>query len=174
MEITKRENLYKGYYQLDKLYLQEEGSTEIFDREQFIVPNSVGIIVEKVATSTIIMVEQFRVGPEQKILEIVAGKREFTDGDPGETAIREVMEETGYAVKSLKEIARFYPSPGPLSEEMILYWAEAGEKVAAGGGLESENENIRVIEIPKVEFLEIALHDAKSIIAQQWLKLQAK
>ena len=119
----------------------------------------------------IILVKQFRIGPEKELLEIVAGKIEGDDKDPVRTAVREVLEETGYRVNSLKHIYGFHPCPGPVSEYMELYYAECNEKVSAGGGLDSENESIEIIEMAPNEFVESSFHDAKSIIGQQWFKL---
>lgn len=169
MQIEKKEKVFSGFYQLNRLTLRSNNTGESFQREQFKTPNSVGVLVHNLRHDTIILVQQFRVGPEKELLEIVAGKME--NEDIGETAQREVLEETGYRVDSLELIHEFHPCPGPVTEHMSLFYAQVNEKLQMGGGLAIENEEIKVVELSCEEFYNTVFYDAKSIIAQQWLKL---
>lgn len=171
MEIIKRETAFRGYYQLDQLSVKSNITNHVVDREQFICPNSVGVLVINTSAQEVILVKQFRIGPEKELLEIVAGKIEGKDLDPKRTVYREVLEETGYEVDNLKHLFEFYTSPGPVTEIMNLYLAEVSNQVAAGGGLASENEEIKIIKMPLEEFKTYSFNDAKTIIAQQWVKL---
>ena len=173
MEIVRKENRYNGFYQLNKVSLKLNNSDEVFEREQFRIPNSVGILVHNTLKDTIILVKQFRVGPEKELEEIVAGKLEAKDGKKEVAAKREVLEETGYKVKSMKLLKEFYTCPGPVTEKMSLFYAQVSEQIEAGGGLESENEEITIIERKLEDFLTYEYTDAKTIIAQQWLQLKS-
>ena len=62
-------------------------------------------------------------------------------------------------------------SPGGSSEKIHLFYAVAGEKIEEGGGLESENEEIDIIEMSLSEFKNFKSDDAKTIIGQMWYKL---
>ncbi|MEQ8624370.1 MAG: NUDIX hydrolase [Vicingaceae bacterium] len=172
MKIVGKENKYNGFYQLNRISLKLDNSEEIFEREQFKIPNSVGILVHNISQETIVLVKQFRVGPEKDLEEIVAGKLEDKDGNKALAAKREVLEETGYEVNSLEFLNEFYTCPGPVTEKMSLFYARVSQQVETGGGLVSENEEITIIERKISDFLSHEFTDAKTIIAQQWLKLK--
>jgi len=171
MKIVNKEVLYKGFYQLNKLFLKNSNNGEMFDREQFQTPNSIGVLLHDKKNSKIVLVEQFRIGPEKKLLEIVAGKVENDDVNLEQTASREVMEECGFEIEQIQLIHRFYTGPGQVTEQMSLYYAVVGERVFEGGGLADENEEIEVKFMGEDEFIKAKFTDAKTIIAQQWFQL---
>ncbi|KAA3651277.1 MAG: NUDIX hydrolase [Bacteroidetes bacterium] len=172
MEIKKRENIYKGYYQLDRLILKSKLTNREVDREQFITPDSVGVLIFNTLKNEVVLVKQFRVGPEKELLEIVAGKVEGKDQDLIRTVHREVLEETGYKIDQLTHLFEFYTTPGPVTEIMNLYYAEVSEQVESGGGLATENEEIEIIHLALEQFLNYPFKDAKTIMAQLWMKLK--
>lgn len=45
MRIIKKESIFKGHYQLNKVFLKSDKSNEITEREQFVTPNSIGVLV---------------------------------------------------------------------------------------------------------------------------------
>lgn len=70
----------------------------------------------------VMVVEQYRYGIEQFLLELPAGKKEPND-DPLITAQRELLEETGITASNWEYFGVFYPSPAYLSEVIHLYVA---------------------------------------------------
>ena len=170
MKIVGKKNVFDGHYRLNLIQLSSKKG-EDFEREQFETPDSVGILVHDVERKKVILVNQFRVGPEKLLLEIVAGKVENKDDDLEATAKREVLEEVGFEVKSLKKLYRFHPAPGPVSEEMTLFYATVGKRKSSGGGLADEHEEIEVIEMNEEDFINQEFNDAKTLIAQQWFAL---
>lgn len=168
MEILKKKIVFDGHYRLQVVDIKTRAG-KIIQREQFQTPNSIAVLVHNPSRKKVILVEQFRLGPEKPLTEIVAGKIEEKDDDIEETARREVLEEVGYRVDQLEKIHAFYPTPGPITEYMTLFYAQVSQKVAQGGGLASENEEIEVIEMSEAEFLAFDFFDAKSLIAQKWL-----
>lgn len=170
MKIEKRECIYKGFYTLNRLHLRDNNN-DSFQREQFVIPNSIGALVHDIKRDKVILVRQFRIGPQKDLLEIVAGKIEGPEKDPQSTAKREIGEETGYQVDKLHHLFSFHPCPGPVSECMELYYAEVSSKISAGGGLAAEHEDIQVVEMDVEDFIKTTFNDAKTIIAQQWMAL---
>ncbi len=127
-----------------------------------------------------LLIEQLRVptlsiNPSGTILEILAGMI-----DPGEkgarSAVREALEETGYAVKrgSVKFLFKFFSSPGIMTETISLYHAEVdkNKKESQGGGLATEGEDIVLHWVSRSEVAKILANgeiiDGKTIIAIQW------
>jgi len=70
-----------------------------------------------------VFVRQFRKAIEQELLEIVAGTRESGE-TPEACAQREIREETGYAVKTLKPLGSIFTAAGFCSERLFLFYAE--------------------------------------------------
>jgi nudix-type nucleoside diphosphatase (YffH/AdpP family) len=109
------------------------------------------------------------------MIEACAGL--LDEDDPETCIIRETEEETGYRVQSVKKIMEAYMSPGALTEILHLFIGEydPSMKVSEGGGLDNEQEEIDVIEIPfeqayvMIEAGEIK--DAKTIMLLQYAKL---
>jgi len=127
----------------------------------------------------IVLVEQFRFPAYEKgdgwMIEVVAGI--LGKGEKPEEAVRrEVLEETGYRVCELTHISSFYLSPGGSSERIFLYYAEVNDsdKVAGGGGVETEHEDIRILEYSLPEIWRAwqagEIKDAKTIIALMWFR----
>jgi ADP-ribose pyrophosphatase len=172
MKITKREKVFDGYYSLQKITIKSDISGKVAEREQFITPNSVAVLVHDTKAEEIILVKQFRIGPEKELIEIVAGKIEGKDKDLERTVHREVLEEVGYKIDSLTHWYEFYTTPGPVTECMNLYYAQVSEQIESGGGLDSENEEIEILRMQVQDFLKTSFNDAKTLIAQQRLKLE--
>jgi nudix-type nucleoside diphosphatase (YffH/AdpP family) len=87
-------------------------------------------------------------GGPPELLEAPAGMVEDEDGE--ETAAREAMEECGVRLGRLELVGSPFSCPGISSERVDLFLAAyaEGDRVAAGGGVETENENITVQEVP--------------------------
>ena len=105
---------------------------------------------------------QPRVGPlysgfEPHLVEAAAGLI-----DPGETAaaaaMREAGEELGVQLGRVEPVAAAWSMPGVSSERMHLFLApySAAHRLAAGGGLASEGEEIEVLELPLKTLVEQA------------------
>lgn len=113
--------------------------------------------------------------PQVWLLETVAGTLSDPNMSP-ETCLRtEILDEAGYTVTQVKEIGRYYASPGGSSEMIYLYYAEVSNLQRTpdkGGG--DRTEDIDVITIPVEEFFQRLdkreFLDAKIIIAGYWLR----
>lgn len=67
-------------------------------------------------------VRQYRLGPQQMLLELPAGVLE-TGEPPEEGASREIREEIGQAAGQLTPLGDFYLAPGYASEHMYVFLA---------------------------------------------------
>ncbi len=168
MKIKQEETIYEGFYTFKKLQIEQNGQT--FEREQFESGDGAAALVYDTGKQKFILVKQFRYPVKRELLEIVAGVLE--DNDPEKTIRKEIKEETGYAVDRLEHIHDIYTSPGACTEKIYLYYAEVSRKKAEGGGLDEENENVKIVALSKEELLAKEFYDAKTIIAVQWLVAQ--
>ena len=111
--------------------------------------NAVVILAE--AEGRVILVDQPRVAPDCRCIELPAGL--VGDEDPNATiegtAVKELEEETGYTADRVERLGEFYSSPGMLAEAFTLVRARGVRKIGEGGG--DENEDINVHLVPRSE-----------------------
>jgi ADP-ribose pyrophosphatase len=74
-----------------------------------------------------VLVRQYRKAVEQALLEVVAGGLDEGE-DPDSAARREMEEESGYEVVSLKKIGVIVPCPGYSEEHLHLYYARLSQE----------------------------------------------
>ena len=178
----KEESLFNEFFEVHRSLLQFERfdgslSPEV-TRYSFTKWDAVGILVYHTVREAYILVSQMRYPPTHHgidpwLTEIVAGGI-----SPGEeekaAAFREVVEEIGYEPVTIERVMQFYVSPGIMSERITLFYAEVDEssRLHDGGGLLHEDEDIRLVWLPKSQVLEwIAqqpVGDAKTIAALLW------
>ncbi|TWT83537.1 ADP-ribose pyrophosphatase [Planctomycetes bacterium CA13] len=87
------------------------------------------VILPLIDNDTVVMIENHRPTVGETLLELPAGTRE-PDEAVEVTAVRELIEETGYRAESLTLLHEFYSAPGICDERMFLYVAKgltAGE-----------------------------------------------
>lgn len=143
--------------------------------------DAVAVLPYDPARRVALMVRQFRTpvflrGEEGTLLGAPAGRLDETD--PGECARREAMEETGVLLETLDAVSYVWSMPGVSTERMSLFLAEYGEgdRMAEGGGLADEHENIAVEEIPLAQLAAMAddgaLSDLKTLVLVQTLRLR--
>jgi nudix-type nucleoside diphosphatase (YffH/AdpP family) len=107
-------------------------------------------------------------------LEVPAGL--VDSGDAAQCVRREAMEEAGLALRAVQPVASVFPMPGVSTEKIALFLAEyqAADRVAAGGGLAAENEEIEVVEMALRDIAAMAdsgqLNDLKTFALVQTLR----
>ena len=177
IKIKQTDLLSDNWYILNKVtfdFLRKDGKWVTQKREVYDRGNGAGILLYNLEQKTIIITRQFRLpaylnGNETgMMIEVCAG---MLDQDhPEQCIIREAEEETGYRVKSVQKIMETYMSPGAITEILHLFIGEydASMKVHEGGGLEHEQEEIEVIEMPFEDAYKMIatgeIKDAKTII----------
>nr|WP_295929705.1 GDP-mannose pyrophosphatase NudK [uncultured Dyadobacter sp.] len=184
VKIESEEVLSDNWYTLRKYtfdYQRTDGSWERQSREAYDRGNGATILLYNAEKQTVILTRQFRLptytnGNDSGIMiEACAG---LLDKDnPEECIRRETEEETGYQVKSVRKIFEAYMSPGSVTEILYFFVAEYSDdmKVSDGGGCETEQENIEVMEIPFQQATEMVangeINDAKTIMLIQYAQL---
>ena len=91
-------------------------------REIVTHPGSV-VVLPVFPDGRILMIRQYRHSVRQFLWELVAGSK-----DPGESfltgAHRELLEETGYTARRMLKLLDLFPTPGFVSENMVIFLAE--------------------------------------------------
>lgn len=184
VKIESEEVLSDNWYTLRKYtfdYQRTDGSWERQSREAYDRGNGATILLYNNEKQTVILTRQFRLPTYTNgnatgiMIEACAG---LLDKDnPEECIRRETEEETGYQVKSVRKIFEAYMSPGSVTEILYFFVAEYTDdmKVSDGGGCETEQENIEVMEIPFQQATDMVvngeINDAKTIMLIQYAQL---
>ncbi len=182
--ILKTEILSNNWYTLKKITFEGKkpnGETLVQSREAYDRGNGATILLFNKELQTVILTSQFRLptyingNEDGYLIECCAG---LLDKDNAEDCIkRETEEETGYKVSSVTKIFDAYMSPGSVTEILYFFTAEYSKnmKVGDGGGVEEENENIEVLELPfNTAYNMITtgeIRDGKTIMLLQYAKL---
>jgi ADP-ribose pyrophosphatase len=111
------------------------------------------------------LIRSRRLTVDKWLIEVPAGTREAEE-TPEETALRELVEETGYRPGRLEELLAYYPSPGVLSE---LMWVYVAHDLIRGEPAREANEEIDNLVVSWDEVLAMIdrgeIEDGKTLIA---------
>lgn len=181
---VKSEVLSDNWYTLRKItydYLKNDGTWQMQSREAYDRGNGAAMLLYNCEHKTVILIKQFRMptfvngNADGMLIEACAG---LLDNDNPEDCIkRETEEETGYKISHVKKIFEAYMSPGSVTELLHMFVAEYSStmKVNEGGGIDHEQENIEVLEIPFNKAMSMIdrgeIKDGKTIMLLQYLKI---
>jgi nudix-type nucleoside diphosphatase (YffH/AdpP family) len=183
VEILAHRRVFDGFFKIEETELRYErfdgAMTPPVKRLVFERGDSVAAMMYHRGQNKLLFLNQFRFPTYQKgpgwMTEVVAGMQEH--GEPADEALkREIREESGYEVTSLEPIATFYVSPGGSSERIALFYVEvtSANKIATGGGLAEENEDIETVAYSPEELAQAvadgAIQDAKTLIGILWFQ----
>ena len=165
-------------FELD--YTDSQGEKHRLEREVYHRTPAACILLYDPKRETVVLVRQFRlpaqlIGEPAWMIEVPAG---LLDGDHPDAAIRrEAMDETGFRVRDVRFLFKALTSPGSITEIIHFFAAviDTSDRVATGGGLAEEHEDIEVLEVRLSEALAMIesgdIYDAKTIMLLQWAVL---
>lgn len=161
-KITSSETLFHGrVFDVRREQVKEPNGVEA--TREFVVHNGSVVVLPVFDDGRILLICQYRHPVGGYLWELVAGRME-----PGEHPLpgakRELLEETGYSARSWQQILDVFPTPGFVSERMVVYVAR---DLRAGTAHPEEDERItaRAFSPRDVEewIRDGKLRDAKSI-----------
>lgn len=185
IKLLKTEILSDNWYKLQKITFQftkKDGTVITQNREAYDRGNGATILLYNQAQKTVILTRQFRLptyingNATGMMIEACAGL--LDQENPEDCIKRETEEETGYQIKDVQKVFEAYMSPGSVTEILYFFIAAYTKdmKVSEGGGVDHEEENIEVLEIPFDQAMNMVnlgeIKDAKTIMLLQYLKLQ--
>lgn len=138
---------FRGRY----LSLLERDRWEFVSRSN---ASAVVVLIPLTDRNELVLVEQFRRPVSDRVIELPAGLV-GDHADPDESilgaAARELEEETGFRAARLEHIMTC-PSSAGMSDEMVSFVKATGlERVGPGGGDESEEIEVHVIPLERVD-----------------------
>jgi len=186
VKILNTELLSDNWYKLDKItfeFINKDGNKEVHKREVYDRGNGATVLLYNTEKGKIILTKQFRLpsylngNKDGLLIETCAGL--LDEDNPLECIKKEAIEETGYKINNVKKIFETYMSPGAVTEIIHFFIAEYNEKmkVSEGGGLDTEQEQIEVLEFNFDEAYKMIatgeIKDAKTIMLLQYAKINA-
>lgn len=184
IKIKEKEILSQGWSTLQKItyeYKTDSHEWQKQTREAYDRGNGITVLLYNTTQSSVILTKQFRIptylngNDTGMMIETCAGKLE--DENPEAGMIREIEEETGYRISNITKVFEAYMSPGSVTELLHFFIApyDKSMRVSQGGGLDSEQENIEVLEMSFKEALEMIktgdIKDAKTIMLLQYARI---
>lgn len=180
VRIQNVEVLSDDWYVLKKTtfdFLRSSGEWQTQSRETYDRGNGATLLLYNLKQQSVILTRQFRFPAyvnghdEGFLIETAAGL--LDQASPEERIKKEVEEETGYRVNQVSKVFEAYMSPGSVTEKLYFFVAEydASSKMNLGGGVETEGEDIEVLEFPIQTCMEMIqageIKDGKTIMLLQ-------
>ncbi len=174
--------LVPAWYVLRKTtfdYRRRDGAWQTLSRETYDRGNGATILPYDRSRGTVLLTRQFRYpayvnGHSDPLVEAIAG---LLDQRSPEEAIRhEAGEEAGCRIAQPQRVFEAFMSPGSVTERLVFFVAEysAADRVATGGGVQAEGEDIEVLEPTLDEALAMVasgeIADGKTIMLLQYTK----
>jgi ADP-ribose pyrophosphatase len=114
------------------------------EKERVIIHPSNAVVILPINGDRCKLLRQYRYAIDQYIFEAPAGTMEPGE-DPIETARRELIEETGFAAKTIMEKGFIFTTPGYTDEKIFLF--EARDLSPSQEYMKDEDEVIEVVDI---------------------------
>ena len=158
----RQEEIHNG-----KIFSLWGGQVELDNGEVAIreyIRHSGGVGIVPIVDGNVILIDQFRISIERKLLELPAGRLEPNE-EPMSCAARELEEEIGYKAGKLIPLASYFASVGNSNERMYLFLALDLEKTERR--LEADErirEVVMSLETVKEKLANQEFEDSKTII----------
>jgi GDP-mannose pyrophosphatase NudK len=162
-------------------FLRRDGTWQEHRRETYDRGNGATVLLYNREKKTVVLIRQFRLpayvnGQEDGMLiEACAGR--LDEAEPEACMKKEAEEEAGFVVHNPRKIFACYMSPGSVTEKVHFFVAEyePEHRISAGGGDESEGEDIEVLEISLEQAMKMIesgeIQDGKTVMLLQYAKL---
>lgn len=179
IRIEKVELLSDDWYVLKKTtfsWRRNDGSWQSQSRETYDRGNGAAILLYDLERRTVVLIKQFRYpafanGWNDLLIEVPAGL--LDEASPEERIRAEAEEESGFRVQQVNRVFEAFMSPGSVTEKLYFFTGRYSpqDRVAEGGGLEEDGEDIEMIEPTIDEALAMIgrgeIQDGKTIMLLQ-------
>ncbi len=106
-----------------------------------------GVGVLPIDGEDVLLVSQYRVALDSRVLEIPAGKLDVKGESPASAAARELEEETGWSAPTLVPLGSLAPSPG-YTDEVIHLFAAPGIVPGKRSPQGAEEHDASIVRMP--------------------------
>jgi ADP-ribose pyrophosphatase len=136
--VTRGETVFEARkFSVERRSFEHAGQQHTYE---IVVHPGAAVILPVLDDGRIVLIANHRLAVGEELLELPAGTIDPGE-DPEVCARRELTEETGYTAGRVRLLARFYASPGIMTELMYTYLATS---LTAGPTAHEASERIRV------------------------------
>lgn len=176
VRVLRREIISRGHGLLERITFWRrrfDGTPQEITRDIYDNGPGATILLYDLSRKCILLVRQFRpaaflVEARASLIETCAGKLEGMSA--AERIVMEVLEETGVRINTPTYLFSAFMSPGAYAEKISFFTApySVEDRIAAGGGLNEEGEDIEILEPTLDEALAMIasgeIEDVKTIL----------
>ena len=184
--VLSRETVWRGFCRVERIVFDRRTASGGAHRHTFEIEShghAAAVLPYDPVRREAVLVRQLRLpqaldGEDPMSLEIVAGLLDVAGEGPEATVRREAHEEAGLELGAVELVAATRPSPGLGAEKVWIYLAEVDldrARIADGGGLAHEGEEIEVVVLPLAELARLTDEgrlDLKTLFAAQTLRVK--
>lgn len=160
--------LFEGI-RFDVCRIERQFGDKSLKRDVIIHPGAV-VVLPIIDEANIVLIKNRRCAVNDNLWELPAGTLEKGE-EPEKTALRELIEETGYKAKNIEYLNAFFTSPGICNE--IIYSYVCRNLTYVGQALE-DGEEIAIEQMPFKKALQMIkngdIKDAKTIVTLLYYK----
>lgn len=131
----------------DSVLNEEKGILGIFNT---VAVDDSAIIVPQFEDGSLLMVENYRHGIRENILELPGGLIKDNKERPHDTARRELFEETGYICENLEYVNWFYTWPGRTTQRNFVFLATGLKKEVKQNTAQDHLDAFEYIQVYKI------------------------
>lgn len=147
------------------LKLLRNGHWEFVRRQR---STGAGFIVAVTEARELVLVEQFRIPLQKRVIELPAGiiadSADTADESAEASALRELEEETGFRGTHTRLLCSG-PVAAGMTDEMGYFTQVSGlQRVSAGGGVEGEDITVHLVPLADVEPWLVKQHAARGVL----------
>ena len=177
-EVLSVSTLLDGWSKVIRVFyrqLRRDGKWQLQDRDLLDRGNGVSVLLYDSLRGTVLLLRQPRIVATLNgdhfgdTIEVCSGLVESEDHV--QCALREVEQETGHRLQTLRALGQVYSSPGSNLEVVFLFAGEYGANtdLGTGGGVQAEGEDIELLEMPLENAISLiadgTIRDARTIAA---------
>jgi nudix-type nucleoside diphosphatase (YffH/AdpP family) len=182
LTVAGREVLHGGFIRLERVMVDTRvrGQAVRIAREVHHHGDGAAVLAYDATRRVAVLVRQARAaatvaGGGGILIETVAGLVDPGE-DPADTVRREAVEEAGIVIGAVESVGAPFSTPGTVTERVHLFLAEvdASAARAGGGGVETEHEEIEVLDVPLKTLAAMAdagaINDMKTLLLVETLR----
>lgn len=164
IKIVKDELVYEGKYLalVKRHYRGTRGKSAVWETIERVSHDRIVAIAPVTAKNEIILTKIYRIPQKKYVIELCTGLKDKPRESDEEAVRRELLEETGYAVKKVERLLSGPSNPGLINDRIAIYLGTGAVRTSRQ---KIENsEDISVLKTPLSTVMNFLAHPPKNVL----------